>query len=194
MERVLMSESLITKKALSQGIKELIKKKNFEKITIADITEICGLNRQTFYYHFQDKYELVNWIYYNEAISVFTQDLTFENWNTNVLQLLTIMKKDAYFYQNTLRDTNKNEFQHYLFCVSKEIFCDIIEHFAKESDINCDDKVFVAEFISYGVVGMITAWAKNGMKQSPEDITAHINSIVNRSKMVAVSRYFQGLC
>lgn len=55
-----MSDSLITKKAIASGIKELTQKKSFNKISIRDITDQCGLNRQTFYYHFQDKYELIN--------------------------------------------------------------------------------------------------------------------------------------
>ena len=43
-------------------MKELMKRKSLEKITVSDIVQNCGLNRQTFYYHFQDKYDLVNWI------------------------------------------------------------------------------------------------------------------------------------
>lgn len=54
-----MSESLITKKAIAQALKNLCRDKAFDKISIADITTACGLNRQTFYYHFQDKYELL---------------------------------------------------------------------------------------------------------------------------------------
>lgn len=48
-----MAESLITKKAIAGGLMELCQHKRFEKISIADITNICGLNRQTFYYHLQ---------------------------------------------------------------------------------------------------------------------------------------------
>ena len=188
-----MSESLITKKALCTGFKELIKKKPFEKITIADITEICGLNRQTFYYHFQDKYELLNWIYYNEAISIITNDLTLETWDTKVFEMLSAMKNESNFYQNTLRDTTNNEFHNYLYCVTKELFCSIIEQLENGRGISDNDKVFVAEFLSFGVVGMIVAWAKNGMKQTPEDITTHLKAIINDSKMFAVNRYFQDL-
>ena len=96
-----VSESLITKKAIAYGLKELTKKKSFDKITIRDITETCGLNRQTFYYHFQDKYELADWIYYNEAISIIINDLTFDNWDSKLLLMLTQMKNESYFYQNT---------------------------------------------------------------------------------------------
>ena len=50
-----MSDSIITKKALALGLKELLKKKSFDNVIVSDITDICGLNRQTFYYHFHDK-------------------------------------------------------------------------------------------------------------------------------------------
>ena len=44
----------LTKKAIAEGLKELCHHKDFNKISVRDITEQCGLNRQTFYYHFQD--------------------------------------------------------------------------------------------------------------------------------------------
>ena len=46
--------SQITKRALEQSLKNLLLKKPLNKITISDITEDCGINRMTFYYHFQD--------------------------------------------------------------------------------------------------------------------------------------------
>ena len=53
-----MANSNITKKALAESLKELGSTRILDKITVADITEHCGVNRQTFYYHFNDKYEL----------------------------------------------------------------------------------------------------------------------------------------
>lgn len=196
-----MSESLITKKAIARGFKNILKNKSFEKITIAEITAQCGLNRQTFYYHFQDKYALINWIVYQEAILVIKKDLTIQNWDVKVLELLFIMKKDAHFYQTTLKDIDGTEFQNYLFTVTKEIFMEMIDHLRSDSKItpeitpimNMEKKKVAAEFLSYGVVGMIIAWAQNGMKQSPDDITKNIKDIINGARMFAVSRYFQEL-
>ena len=54
-----MPESVVTKQAIADVFKEIMDKKSFDKITISDITGKCGLNRQTFYYHFQDKYDLL---------------------------------------------------------------------------------------------------------------------------------------
>ena len=61
-----MSE--ITKKALATSLKKLLSKKELSKITISNITDDCGVNRQTFYYHFKDVYDLLEWIYLNEVI------------------------------------------------------------------------------------------------------------------------------
>ena len=53
--------SQITKRALEASLKNLLLQKPLNKITINDITEDCGINRMTFYYHFKDIYDLVEW-------------------------------------------------------------------------------------------------------------------------------------
>ena len=54
--------SQITKRALAASLKRLLAEKPLSKITISDITDDCGINRMTFYYHFQDIYDLIEWI------------------------------------------------------------------------------------------------------------------------------------
>ena len=51
-----------TKRALEASLKKLLLRKPLNKITINDITEDCGVNRMTFYYHFKDIYDLVDWM------------------------------------------------------------------------------------------------------------------------------------
>ena len=58
-----MSESRITKKALALSIKKLMETIPLAKLSIHEIVDDCGINRQTFYYHFKDKFDLVNWLY-----------------------------------------------------------------------------------------------------------------------------------
>ena len=185
-----MSDSLITKKAIAAGMKELTKKKSFDKITISDITEACGLNRQTFYYHFQDKFELVDWIYYNEGISIIVNDLDYNNWDTKVLQFLTKIKEEEYFYINTLKASVENEFREYLYKVTVELLCDII-HGIITVDSNASEKDirFIAEFYAFGIVGVIVSWAQRGMKETPEYITTQLKNLVDGTEKYATLRY-----
>ncbi len=184
-----MSDSLITKKAIAAGMKELTKKKSFDKITISDITEICGLNRQTFYYHFQDKYDLVNWIYYNEIIATVIDGLTYENSIEKVLLMLTKMKAEDYFYMNTLKATVKNEFEECLFQVVSELFSDIIERIAGNTQMQSDEIRFIAEFYAFGMTGTIISWALHGMKETPEYIAMQFKNVYLDTEKFATARY-----
>ncbi|MFQ8833035.1 MAG: TetR family transcriptional regulator [Ruthenibacterium lactatiformans] len=100
-----MPDSNITKHAIAAALKELCREKSFDKISIADITSTCGLNRQTFYYHFEDKYELLNWIYYTEGFARLVDGITLENWDSHIAVLFETMRADKKFYENTVRCT-----------------------------------------------------------------------------------------
>lgn len=93
-----MANSNITKKALAQSLKELGSTKILDKITVADITNHCGVNRQTFYYHFNDKYELLNWIYTEDLFKPLTKDLDFFNWGDKLVGLLKEPCKELNIY------------------------------------------------------------------------------------------------
>ena len=67
-----MPDANITKSALARALKRLMAEKDFQKISVTDICEKCGMNRKSFYYHFKDKYDLMNWIFYTEFITMVT--------------------------------------------------------------------------------------------------------------------------
>ncbi len=184
-----MSDSLITKKAIASGLKELTRQKSFDKITVSDITEICGLNRQTFYYHFQDKFELVDWIIYHETITVITHNLTYENWDERVFQMLTVMKKDEYFYIGTLKASVENEFREYLFRVTTELFVDIIGRIAANTRMGEEEIKFISEFYAYGIVGIIISWVQKGMKETPDYIIIQLKNLADGTGKYAIARY-----
>ena len=83
--------STITKRALAQSLKKIAGKKEINKITITDITDKCGLNRQTFYYHFKDIYDLLEWIYMNEVIEKIEKSKIDENWQQGFCMSLIIL-------------------------------------------------------------------------------------------------------
>ena len=182
---------MITKKALAEGLKELIKTKSFDKISVADIALSCGLNRQTFYYHFQDKFDLVNWIYYHELISRISDNLTFENWDKRLCEILTIMKKNQPFYQTTLTSSGNHGFQDYLFRITRALLLDIINKIVGARTIRADHVSFLAEFYTYGIVGIVVQWAQKGMHESPQELSKDLRTLVNESKQFAVERYFE---
>ncbi len=92
-----MADSNITKRALANSLKELMAEQPFDKINVAQICERCNMNRKSFYYHFKDKYDLVNWIFDTEFIML----LKKEHLGTKYQERWAFIEKiNLYFYQN----------------------------------------------------------------------------------------------
>lgn len=107
-----LASSKITKKALANALKEVMVEKPFEKISVSDICNKCNRNRKSFYYHFKDKYDLVNWIFDTE----FLEGASRKNYD-GVWELLTDTCEFFYnnreFYCKALRINGQNSFLDY---------------------------------------------------------------------------------
>jgi probable dihydroxyacetone kinase regulator len=182
----------MTKTVLAKSLKELLEKKSIHKISIAEITQHCGMNRQTFYYHFRDKYELVSWIYYYEIIRVATKDQTLHDWSDGIMRILTVMKNDIGFYQNALSITGRNSLEEYLFALSKDLILTMLETLTNSREIEPQYKKFIVEFYACGMVGLIKSWARAGMKQTPQTIKRYFNDLVKDSRKLAFQYYSRG--
>ena len=183
-----MSESNTTKETLADTLKILTSKKPFSKITIADITKISGFNRQTFYYHFRDKYELLQWTYEQDAASIFDENIDFENWHRYMASLLSLIKQESDFYQNTI-SCDETIFRSFIFSLTTSIFYLAIDTLDLHHQITQNDKTFYSEFFSFGIAGVIINWIKSGMKESPEKLAGNMKSLAQDSEKLAYERY-----
>ena len=81
-------KSEATKRFLAVALKELMKTKSFDKVTVKDLTEYCDINRQTFYYHFIDIRDLMEWIIYEDSKKILANNKTAETWEKGYLDIL----------------------------------------------------------------------------------------------------------
>ena len=98
--------SQITKNALATALKKLLSKKELSKITISNITEECGVNRQTFYYHFKDIYDLLEWIFTNEVIEEIDNEIE-ENWQQKFIYIFEYVIQNKEFIKNVYSSGSK---------------------------------------------------------------------------------------
>lgn len=106
--------SQITKNALATALKKLLSKKELSKITISNITEECGVNRQTFYYHFKDIYDLLEWIFTNEVIEEIDNEIE-ENWQQKFIYIFEYVIQNKEFIKNVYSSGSKEYFYKYGF-------------------------------------------------------------------------------
>ncbi|MBR2957830.1 MAG: TetR/AcrR family transcriptional regulator C-terminal domain-containing protein [Clostridia bacterium] len=105
-----MADSNITKKALAAALKELMDEMPFAGITISDICDRCDMNRKSFYYHFKDKYDLVNWIFDTEFLQKAMVSVDYETKWDAWRSLFVYFYENKNFYRKALEISGQNSF------------------------------------------------------------------------------------
>ena len=156
--------SNITKKALEASLKKLMLKKPLDKITIRDITDDCGISRMTFYYHFQDIYDLVEWCCIEDATTALQGKKTGDTWNEGLVQSFEAVLENKAFILNAYRCISREQMENFLFRMTYGLIRGVVDEKSAGTALPEEDTAFIAECYKYSFVGVLLAWIRSGMK------------------------------
>ena len=168
----------LTKKAIADALKELLLEKSLSKITINDIAQKANINRQTFYYHFHDIIELVEWVTIENAEKVLSNKDTYDNWQDGFLAIFNIIKADKPFIMNICHCVSLEILIQYLYKLVFPIIYKVVQEKAVDFEIKEDDKKFIADFYMYAFVAIVLEWIKDNMIEEPEKIVKRVSVLV----------------
>ena len=168
-----MPDANITKRALSNSLKKNMREKPFEKISVIDICEGCGMNRKSFYYHFKDKYDLVNWIFYTDFILLATTKTFHDGWDL-IHTLAELFYQDSDFYRCALEIEGQNSFRDYFF----ESTTPILNMFMRDLGSDENQISLNNRYMSDAFLAILYRWLKSGMDQSPDQFVDNMKRIV----------------
>ena len=181
--------SLNTKQQLANSLKNLMLTKSLEKITIKDIVIHCGVNRQTFYYHFKDIYDLLGWIYKTEAIGSISDYKTYETWQQGFLKIFQYVEDNKEFCMNTFHSMGRDHLEDFLHSEVFSLVLNVVNEISTEYPIADDSKRFIADFYTFAFIGLLTSWMKTGMKEQPCEIIKKLEKLINGSIKRAIYKY-----
>ncbi|MCR6109538.1 TetR/AcrR family transcriptional regulator [Bacillus sp. A301a_S52] len=168
-----------TKKALAFSLKKLLGQTTLEKITVKDIVKECGVNRQTFYYHFHDIYELLEWLFGTEVTEVIDNKNTYGTWQQGFLRVLNYIESNKKVVMNTYHSLEREHLEEYLYRFVYNLMIDVINEQAKGIYVTEENKQFIADFYKYAFVGIVIEWIGEGMKECPQTISDNLSKLID---------------
>ena len=186
-----MADSNITRNAMAAAMKALMKEKKLSKISISDICGACGMNRNSFYYHFKDIYDLVEWACLEESRKALQGKKTYDTWQEGLLQIFEAVYENKPFIINAYNAVSREQIENFLFQLTHDLIMSVVEEQARSTSLTQEQKSFIADFYKYSFVGIMLDWIRQGMKSDYTDIwknmciTLHgniTNSIQNFTK------------
>ncbi len=181
--------SQITKRALEASLKKLLLQKPLNKITVNDITEDCGINRMTFYYHFKDIYDLVEWSCLEDTARVLQEKKTHDTWEEGFIDIFRAVKENKLLVMNVHRCISRERVEQYLVSLTDGLIRGVVEEDAVGMSVRDEDKAFIAQVYSYVFVGVMLEWVAGDMKAEPEPLVRRLALVVQGSVAAALERF-----
>ena len=172
--------SMNTKKMFAASLKGFMEKKPLSKITISEIVTDCGVNRKTFYYHFEDIYALLKWMLEQEAIEVIKQfDLSVDCRDT-VLFVMNYVRQNKHLLCCAYDSMGRDELRHF-FCLD---FMGIIRNMIDSTErqlnlhIDKDFKTFLSHLYAEAVSGLLVSEFTSNEDHDPEKAVEFFSLVI----------------
>lgn len=156
--------SKFTKTAIMNSFIKLLNNNSFDDITVKDIVDDCGINRNTFYYNFDDIYALVDEILQEEINKIVEKHKPYRSWNDGLLCAADFAVKNKKAIYHLYNSAKRPQLEKYFMRVLYDVVIEFVNKEAEETEISGEGADFIAGFYSYGLFGILERWIDTGMK------------------------------
>lgn len=160
-----------TSKAIKATFLELLEKKPLSDITVKDIVESCGINRNSFYYHFQDIPALLDEIVEEDAAEIIKKHPTVNSMVECLDAIIEFATQHNKVVKHIFTSANRENFERHLITLSEYFVRNYVETALSEYDIDSETKELMVEYYKCVCMGLILDLLNNGMTEE------HLNRI-----------------
>lgn len=173
-----------TKHALATALKQAMARKPLDKITIAELTHACNIRRQSFYYHFEDIYDLLRWMFENETISLLCQQEGALLWKEGLFQLFRYLEENRAVCLCALRSMGHDHIKRFFASDIYAIIHLTIEQLAEEIGVRNHLDSFVdvemlTHFYVVALAGIMESWLLGEIDRTPEQLIQFADTMLN---------------
>ncbi len=163
-----------TKEMLAESLMKLLARRTLDKITIQDIVDDCGYNRQTFYYHFHDIYDLIDWIFAAQTQELIEKCRACGSLDVGVEAVIAYMRENRRLILNILRSVNGEKLLDNLYRSAQSIVLSALENHPGVQELSAEYRELVAEAFKYALAGLLIDWMRAGI---PEDLVNKVRTM-----------------
>ena len=166
-----------TKEIIAKTFTELLDEKPMSKITVKDIVERCGVNRNTFYYYYTDVYALLSELFQTELQTVTDEYNDTFSWEESFIVATKFALENKIAINHVYNSMQREELEDYIYNVSGHVMNRYVEKLSDGISASSGDKKLIASFYQCALTEMVLRWIASGMKEDPDTIIRRIGRL-----------------
>ena len=160
------------KREICAALKTLMAQKPLNKISIAEIMQSCGMARQHFYYHFEDIYDAVRWMFDQEAVALLREHEGVMLWQDGLLQLFQYLQENRAVCLCALHSISREHLKRFFQTDVHVIIQGTIQRIAEELNYQVSDGEvdLLTKFYVGALASMMEEWLLGNIQETPEEL------------------------
>lgn len=171
--------SRYTQQAIMQSFRNQLAQKPINKITVADIAQESGINRQTFYYHYRDIYELAQQVCEADMQTILKGRRHYDSWQEDFAAIFELAISKKIYVENIFRGIPAETLQQAMYRMVFPLVMDVVDEKAELYAVTEEGKKGIASFYNCALVGLFMEWVRLGMAEEPGKIVRRVSAILD---------------
>ena len=180
--------SLKTKKNLARALKLRMECMPLDKIKVSHIAKDCDITRSSFYYHFKDIYDLLEWTFNTEAVILLDKSTDVQTWEEGILLFMDYLQKNEKLFRSAYNSMGRVLMEKFIFKKAKHLMQAFVDGIKKDNFIEKEYEDFIVSFYTSAYISLLLNWFIDGMKIPPKRLTELIEKTVKGDIEAAVER------
>ena len=179
----------LTRERLGNALEEELRTTPLTKVTVRRLTEIAGVTRQAFYYHFPDVMSLATWVFEREIVTHIMAHATYREWSDGFCELLVYMSEHREQTYAVVSSLSRSEIEEFFYRAFREMMRAIINELEGTTPLDPAQRDFIIDHFTLSVVAHLFHWLNRDMQADPYILTENIEVIMRGSVATALDRY-----
>ena len=183
----------LTERAIIDTMLVLLEQRRLDKITVKDIADECGINRNTFYYHFDDTRAVVKTILRNETERFVSEYSDPDSWQDGFIAAAQFALSNRKIVLHLYHSNCRGELEQYLKDIAKEVMVRFVKKSTVGYLVSAEECELVCNFYTCGLCGITMDWIKNGMTEDPKKDIQKLGELLEGNILAALTKEPKGL-
>lgn len=163
------------KKRIAEELVELLNDHSLDRISVKELSERCGISRQTFYHYFHDIYEVVEWIFATASESILREFTDLDTWLSGYVVMTQWIRNHKVLVMKCCSSLRKDYVENFMNQLLYVYIDKVVHDEAKGMNVTEKQKSFIARFYTYAIIAVSLEWITGGMRETPEEMAGQID-------------------
>ena len=177
-----------TRRKLAEVLKDQLRTAPIDRLTVTGLAAAAGINRQTFYYHFADVYDLAVWVFEQELANHIMAHATYDQWAGGYQSFLHYIRNNREQVMAVLGSLNHRERDAFFLGQFRAMMTPIVAELQGDLVVSDEDREFVVDHFAATVLGHLLRWLADGAREDPDVLVPKVEKVLRGTVRESLER------